>query len=169
MEVCLHFELLRMTTSRNRPGRVSGNMQRRKFPTSLPLDTGHFGSESQSPNRVRRKSTWEKEKQKIGLLWGICLISKHIKNDESQVSHCPKGRYKYDLREKKTVNNWIYNWNWIYLCKLMNFHIYNRCNSTHTYASTYVPWLCPLGSTAANPSTAIHFNYHSPLKGTRTL
>lgn len=48
----------------------------------------------------------------------------------------------------------------MYLSKLMNFHIYNSYNCTHTY----IPWLCPLGSKEAKPLTAMHFNYHSPLK-----
>lgn len=40
-----------------------------------------------------------KGKQKIAHLRGIHLLSKYIKNNESQVSHCPKERQKYELKE----------------------------------------------------------------------
>lgn len=64
---------------------------------SLPLDTSHFGSESEP--KSGKKIHMRKGKQKIAHLWGIHLLSKHIRNNESQVSHCPKERQKYELKE----------------------------------------------------------------------
>lgn len=51
------------------------------------------------PQQSKEKIHTTRGKQKTGHLRGIPLTSKYMKNDESQVSHRPKGRDKYELRE----------------------------------------------------------------------